>query len=318
MTFYSPHTLTGKLVFSLILILLPILNQAQCVSGNCTEGYGMYKFEAGGYYEGDWIQGERSGYGFCEYANGETYEGHWEKNNRHGFGSLVMKDGSIYSGFFKDNQTHYWGSYFWTNGDYYIGLFKNGNRANNGVYVFASGKWRILNESVDYEAKGPVIDTDGAPKVYVYDNGGVYGGFSKDSKSHYWGAFHAASADVEAGKEHFYFGRINGPTSEVIGARAQADGRLVVTVPEFNWEETGCVAGNCQDGFGVYVHPNGDVYSGFWKKSKRHHFGSYYWAKGESYTGLWKDDVNAKTGLYIWSSDKFEFMTPETSDKKEN
>jgi len=46
-----------------------------------------------------------------------------------------------------------------------------------------------------------------------------------------------------------------------------------------------CVEGNCRDGTGTYVFPNGDRYTGTWASSQPHGKGVYQFASRERYEG---------------------------------
>lgn len=86
-----------------------------------------------------------------------------------------------------------------------------------------------------------------------------------------------------------------------------------------------CVKGNCHNGRGKFVYPNGDQYEGQWKDGKMHgsgkyeysngdrydgdfHFdkkdgsGTYVWKDKGSYTGQWKNDLRDGYGVYKWTS----------------
>jgi 1-phosphatidylinositol-4-phosphate 5-kinase len=51
----------------------------------------------------------------------------------------------------------------------------------------------------------------------------------------------------------------------------------------------GCLEGNCQNGEGIYLWPNGNQYIGNWKDGKRSGQGSYYWTDGSEYIGQWEN-----------------------------
>lgn len=63
--------------------------------------------------------------------------------------------------------------------------------------------------------------------------------------------------------------------------------------------KTGCVAGDCQDGTGTYIHPSGAVYNGDFKNGEIHGKGICYYPDGSKYQGDWAnrypDGKGAKT-----------------------
>lgn len=64
-----------------------------------------------------------------------------------------------------------------------------------------------------------------------------------------------------------------------------------------------CVRGNCQNGEGVYRHPDGSEYSGEFRNAKMHGEGTYtYASRGEKYVGEWRNNVINGQGTYYYRS----------------
>ena len=59
-------------------------NVSGCVSGDCDNGYGIYKFASGDRYEGHFSGRNFNGYGIYTWASGEVYAGQWSMNKRQG------------------------------------------------------------------------------------------------------------------------------------------------------------------------------------------------------------------------------------------
>ena len=74
--------------------------------------------------------------------------------------------------------------------------------------------------------------------------------------------------------------------------------------------DAGCVAGDCENGFGTYVWSSGDMYTGFWKNGEKHYFGMQFWQDGDFWYGLYKDG-NRKPGhgIYVWDDGDYETRT---------
>ena len=60
-----------------------------------------------------------------------------------------------------------------------------------------------------------------------------------------------------------------------------------------------CIEGDCVNGLGTYIWPNGDKYIGEWKNGKRDGIGSFIWPEGDRYVAHWKNDKNNSNGNYI-------------------
>ena len=45
-------------------------------------GNGIYYYECGDKYEGNWKNGKREGNGICYYGNGDVYNGEWKNSKK--------------------------------------------------------------------------------------------------------------------------------------------------------------------------------------------------------------------------------------------
>jgi len=66
----------------------------------------------------------------------------------------------------------------------------------------------------------------------------------------------------------------------------------------------GCVSGDCQNGSGVYIYDNCEVYQGYFEDGKRNGYGEYGFKKGSTINyvkGMWEGDnyYIEKNGNYI-------------------
>ena len=68
------------------------------------EGKGIFYYNDGARYEGDWKNGLREGKGIFYYKNGNKYEGDWKNGLREGKGIYYYKNGNKYEGYWKDNK----------------------------------------------------------------------------------------------------------------------------------------------------------------------------------------------------------------------
>jgi hypothetical protein len=120
---------------------------AQCVSGDCSQGEGVYKYPDGGKYKGAWKNNLQDGEGTYHYANGDKYKGMWKNNLQDGEGTYHYANGDKYKGAWKLGVKEGIGAFFYANGDKYEGEFANDKKwgtgtftANNGnTYI---GEWR--------------------------------------------------------------------------------------------------------------------------------------------------------------------------------
>ena len=87
-----------------LLLLLPAINVlADCVEGDCANGYGQMTYEDGSIYSGEWKNGNRHGQGVLTRANGGgVYIGDWQDGMPNGQGLLTHKDNSTQEGLWKN------------------------------------------------------------------------------------------------------------------------------------------------------------------------------------------------------------------------
>jgi len=117
-------TIFSRRMFSFLFLFVAILLFAHaafadgsgCISGDCENGWGTYRWDNGDQYKGNWQNGQKQGYGTTAYVNGDTYCGDWENDKKNG-----------------------WGTYTWASGRKYIGQWKDGNREGQGTEYDAQG-----------------------------------------------------------------------------------------------------------------------------------------------------------------------------------
>ena len=105
-------------------------------------GRGIYIWESGARYEGEWRFGKRTGKGKFYYANGKIYEGDFKEDNWHGFGKVRFEDGERYEGDWRNAQREGYGIAHWNNGKKYRGYWKNNQQHGTGEWYDAkTEKW---------------------------------------------------------------------------------------------------------------------------------------------------------------------------------
>ena len=120
-----------KIIFFFLLII-PIVTFSQCLTGNCQNGDGEYKF-TNGLYTGKFINRQPHGDGVFSNKRGYLYNGAWLNGIKEGFGTESFKKGFSYEGYFSENERHGYGS----------AIFKDNRFMQNIKY---SGEW--LNGSM--------------------------------------------------------------------------------------------------------------------------------------------------------------------------
>ena len=74
---------------------------------------------------------------------------------------------------------------------------------------------------------------------------------------------------------------------------------LLLCVPLIGFsQETGCISGNCWNGYGTYVFSNGQKYVGEWKDGEEQGQGVQTWGSNSKYDGGWKEGKRHGQGTY--------------------
>jgi len=88
----------GCLVSLVVLLLIGSESFAQCISGDCYDGRGTYKYPSGAVYTGTFIKGKINGTGTLNSKNGNRYTGQWKDHYKHGQGIMHFTNGDLYKG----------------------------------------------------------------------------------------------------------------------------------------------------------------------------------------------------------------------------
>ncbi|XP_029411724.1 MORN repeat-containing protein 1 isoform X6 [Nannospalax galili] len=113
--------------------------EGEFVDGEITgEGYQHWAW-SGNTYSGQFVLGEPQGHGIMKYKAGGHYEGEFSGGLREGQGFLEDQDGQVYQGSFHGNKKHGHGQMFFKNGDKYDGDWVRDQRQGHGVLCYTDG-----------------------------------------------------------------------------------------------------------------------------------------------------------------------------------
>ena len=122
---------------------------ANCLSGNCENGRGTYRYPDGSEYSGDFRNAKMHGQGTYVYAGrGEKYVGEWRNGVINGRGAYYYRSGNRYEGEWRNGRKSGQGTYLYAGrGDKYVGEFANDEPHGQGVYYYSNGdryegEWR--------------------------------------------------------------------------------------------------------------------------------------------------------------------------------
>ena len=290
-----------NLKISFLLLLFFSFNhvQAQCLSGDCANGIGKFKYKNDDVYDGSFKDGYPNGKGKMQYSSGDMYEGDWVKGNWNGKGVYTWKDGRFYKGDVKDSYFEGKGFFTLSNGDKYEGSFVLGKYEGYGVYFFADGR--------RYEGDWVKGIKSGKGKFY-FVNGSVYDGAWKDNKFNGFGKYQYT--DSTYGEGMFVDGKQNGKgkfksesgvyyEGDLIDAKPNGKGKVV-------YKSGDRYEGDFVEGFvsgeGSYKYKNGDIYEGGFVKGLKEGKGKMVYASGSVYQGEWKNNLRSGIGKWIFAN----------------
>lgn len=127
-----------RLSISILFLLISININAQCINGDCVNGFGEKKYPDKSRFVGNFKNGTKKE-GTYYYPNGDTYKGTFEKNQREGEATYTYKNGEVFTGSYVDDKKAY-GLFKYLNGDEYTGTFEDNKPDGYGTIVYKNGK----------------------------------------------------------------------------------------------------------------------------------------------------------------------------------
>jgi len=245
---------------------------AQCISGDCRNGRGIYVYPSGAKYIGDFKDGEIHGIGTCYYTDGSKYQGEWKHRYPDGKGLKTYADGYKFSG-------------QWSKG-------KPIDDAGNVMEEYAIANQEEESDGTDIQSGCIAGDCENGLGTFAYPDGSKYDGHFNQGRPHGLGTWYYANGDKYVGSF-----RANFPHGK--GTLYLADGEEV----KGEWSEgeyvgagkkerarTGCISGDCEEGVGTFVYEDGlGTYKGEFEMGRPNGEGTLEYANGDRYTGLWDE-----------------------------
>lgn len=177
---------------------------AECISGDCINGQGIYSSEDGVKYTGQWKNGEMHGQGTYTYADGRIYAGLWKNGKLHGQSTYTAADGATFVGLWEEGKMNGHGTFTGANNATYVGQWKNTKYDGQGTFISANGN-KYVGQWKDHAHHGQ--------GTYTWSYGDVYTGQFKEGKRHGLATYTKADGgkyvgiwkhDKEHGKTTYY------------------------------------------------------------------------------------------------------------------
>jgi hypothetical protein len=263
-----------SLLIFLVLAFIGVQGYAQCISGDCRNGRGIYVYPSGAKYIGEFKDGEIHGIGTCYYTNGSKYQGEWQNRFPHGQGTKVYEDGFKYSG-------------LWLKGK---PVDKDGNYLVEYVVV----KKEESEDINDIQSGCLAGECQNGQGTFAYPDGSKYDGQFVEGKLQGLGTWYFTNGDryVGAFKNNFPNGKGVMYTADGVETKGEwRDGEYVGT-GESKSQRQGCIEGDCENGDGKYVFRDATAtYTGSFEESKPNGNGIVEYANGDRYEGEFEDGL---------------------------
>jgi hypothetical protein len=318
-----------------------VAQSENCISGDCINGYGEYKFSSGGgTFKGFFTNKTLNGYGTLDFANGDNYSGNFVDGKKNGFGIYSWSTSNTqYYGEWKNDKMHGYG-YVVTNGETtQAGIYSDSKLITDLFIEYKNGK--VTGDN----CLGNCINGFGS---FQYDNGDVYTGIFlngnpsktgslrwKKHNSFYTGEFDAYGqingTGMYVNTNYIYFGSItNGKltgkavkTDKITGIDTFGEFKDGILIKDYsiigsnttsnttttnNTPKETCISGDCINGYGKIKTQYGSTLRGFFTNGKLNGYGIEDFDSGlASYLGFFKNGLRNGYGVYYWDSSKITY-----------
>jgi hypothetical protein len=271
---------------TLLLLCIGLILQTglvgQCISGDCQNGKGTFVLSDGSIYVGEFKMGEIHGVGVCKYRDGSRYQGEWAHRLPHGKGTRYFPNGQKRTGIWK-----------------------------RGLAVGPDGRFESLASQEKYIANAVQLQTGclfgncaNGNGTYAYRDGSRYEGSFRDGKPDGQGHFYYPNGDHYEGQMlrglRHGKGRLIHENGKVTNG-PWTQGESIALSSSFNRSRGGCMEGDCQNGFGIYIFKDGAKYHGTFRDGRPHGKGTVQYTNGEKYEGGMQGGAFAGRGnAYLW------------------
>ncbi|WP_417430849.1 MORN repeat-containing protein [Halpernia sp.] len=124
-------------------------------------GQGIYAWDSGRFYIGQWKRGNMDGFGQMVYPNGDYYEGEFNNDKKNGKGITYYVNGLKYEGEYKDDKMDGKGKIIFPNGKYYTAKFVKDKMEGEANLILPDGSHAFIFYENDKQTGGKYFNANG-------------------------------------------------------------------------------------------------------------------------------------------------------------
>lgn len=274
----------------------PTNTDAQCLSGNCQNGTGTYRYNGNVTYTGRFANGLRDGNGKITLSNGNVYEGQFSKGRMQGEGTMTYANGDRYVGPWGNDQPNGKGKYFFKSGERYEGNFVNGKFDGQGIMRYPDGAYYTGGWAGNKkQGMGKLVSSngtilkEGSWSLGKYSGGGTQNNTGQvASNSQQQNPFNQQRPTTQTSEQK--------PTNAKPTNNKPSNGKPDITGLR------NCNSSFCRNGQGFFDYPDGSRWVGEFKDGYPHGRGVCYYSNGDRYEGEWVSNAPSGKGVMYFAS----------------
>lgn len=279
------YNLVSRLLMPAFMLVITFQLSAQCISGNCQNGTGTYRYSATSKYTGQFKSSLRDGRGKMTLPNGAFYEGQFSRGKIQGEGTMTYANGDKYAGTWLNELPNGQGKYFFKTRERYEGRFLNGEFDGQGTMYYPDG--------ASYTGAWQKNKKHGNGKLTM-PNGKVTQGNWVNGKPGNTTTSGGNIADKPASNQQK-------PTQTSTASTKPTTTKPSPTKPDVNGLRN-CGTTFCRTGRGYYDYPDGSRWVGEFKEGYPNGKGICYYANGDRYEGEWVNNAPHGEGIMYFGT----------------
>lgn len=276
--------LLSRLLIPAFLLAITFQLSAQCISGNCQNGTGTYRYSATSKYTGQFKGSVRDGRGKMTLPNGAFYEGQFSRGKIQGEGTMTYANGDKYIGAWVNELPNGQGKYFFKTRERYEGRFLNGEFDGQGTMYYADG--------AQYTGSWQKNKKHGNGKLTTPNGKITQGSWANGKPSSTTSGNDIANKPTNNQQK---------PNQTGTASTKPSANKPAPTKPDVNGLRN-CGTTFCRTGRGYYDYPDGSRWVGEFKEGYPNGTGVCYYSNSDRYEGEWVNNAPHGEGIMYFGT----------------